>query len=485
MVTQKFIVGQPSVLVMVEESSQHGHSMDLRTRTSMNYNESDELVAASSFFPELVHTTSSTTSTISMTSSSPIASPAVTTLVSATNVSSASDFVAVRTSSFSSLSLTDLRRQVQIARDELERKKLLTELHDLVATSVTYEVPRTTSFTPGAVSWTTARIEPAFTAPFSRCEVPMPSSRVEPPILSEPHHETPLAPESHVSRALPISSIDLAALRADHTLAKEVDKQIKDLGVVPRRRDRSSSSSSSDSSRSSFSDSSSSSEDKRKSKKKSKKRSSRRKKKSGKFLKPSSKVISEQDWPQAFLSLKYVTKAKKFEQLSLAEFVAGYSAILEQPSLRSSERKARIEHLRQLMYLATTHKWSSVLEFHACILTEIERGHLKWSDSFDSLLSHFLASQGASSQNHQRSSNSGAKSGSSSSTFFCRNFNNGTCNKGQSHTDMVNGKLVTVQHICSECYITHRTSEHHSKSSPGCPSRSQSSVTFPTPVTSS
>ena len=110
-----------SVIVM-EESSKDEHNMDLRPRTSRNYNESDTLLAVSSFFTEPVHTNSSATSTISMTSSSQIAFRAVTTLVSATTVSTASDFVAVATSLFSSLSLTDLQRQVQIAREELKRQ---------------------------------------------------------------------------------------------------------------------------------------------------------------------------------------------------------------------------------------------------------------------------------------------------------------------------------------------------------------------------
>lgn len=42
------------------------------------------------------------------------------------------------------------------------------------------------------------------------------------------------------------------------------------------------------------------------------------------------------------------------------------------------------------MYLAIQHEWSSVLEFHAAVLLDIERGHLHWGDSFEHLECHSL-----------------------------------------------------------------------------------------------
>ena len=64
----------------------------------------------------------------------------------------------------------------------------------------------------------------------------------------------------------------------------------------------------------------------------SKRNKSRRKKRkaantkhrSGKDRTPTSYVEYPQDWPHSFLSLQFVSKNKKYEDLSLAEFCAPY-----------------------------------------------------------------------------------------------------------------------------------------------------------------
>ena len=51
-------------------------------------------------------------------------------------------------------------------------------------------------------------------------------------------------------------------------------------------------------------------------------------------------------------------------------------------SCDKSQREARINHLEELMYHATTRPWKSVLNHHATCILEIERGNLKLGDNF-------------------------------------------------------------------------------------------------------
>jgi hypothetical protein len=70
----------------------------------------------------------------------------------------------------------------------------------------------------------------------------------------------------------------------------------------------------------------------------------------------------------------YVTKDVTYDNLSLAEFAAGYASILRLPGLSVTERTARIEHFANLMYLATHFPWPSVRSLHAAALFEMGFG---------------------------------------------------------------------------------------------------------------
>ena len=66
--------------------------------------------------------------------------------------------------------------------------------------------------------------------------------------------------------------------------------------------------------------------------------------KSGKDSKITSRVLSPQLWPHSHLSLSYISKEKKYNDLSLAEFATGYAAILQCPTLSPLELRAHINH---------------------------------------------------------------------------------------------------------------------------------------------
>ena len=71
-------------------------------------------------------------------------------------------------------------------------------------------------------------------------------------------------------------------------------------------------------------------------------------------------MVQAEKWPHSYLGRKYVGANKEYEDLTLAEFCAGYSAILlEEQS--SSILRFRLQHFEHLMYHATLYTWARML----------------------------------------------------------------------------------------------------------------------------
>ena len=195
--------------------------------------------------------------------------------------------------------------------------------------------------------------------------------------------------------------------------------------------------------------------------------------KSGKSKTLTSDVKYPQEWPQSHLSLHFVNnREKKYEELTLAEFCAGYTTIIEE---EPEEKKVhRLAHLKELMYLATRYQWKCVLAYHAACVLEIERGHLRWGDSFHMLQSTTLAGGFLLSNNRDRGGNGGngpARSSGSSEgrILFCRGYQRGTCQQTKDHYGQFDGESRLLKHICAKCWLKSRTISAHSENSEDCP----------------
>ena len=105
-----------------------------------------------------------------------------------------------------------------------------------------------------------------------------------------------------------------------------------------------------------------------------------KKKRSGKECKSTSNVQFPQIWPHSALKIHILGKEKDYDELSLAEFCAGYVSILKK--CEKAEKQARINHFEELMYLATHKPWKAVLNYHGACLIEIERGKVNWGTTF-------------------------------------------------------------------------------------------------------
>lgn len=210
------------------------------------------------------------------------------------------------------------------------------------------------------------------------------------------------------------------------------------------------------------------------------KKSSRGKQlKSGKTAKLTIRVVTPQLWPHSFLSLAYVSKDRNYDELTLAEFAAGYASILQQKSLSPDERAGRLDHFVVLMYLVTQFAWPAVREFHAAVLFEIECGRARWGDSFAHLESRLLRAA-------HKPTGSSSSSRQSSAVLFCRDFQSGKCTHTKDHYGMIRNERKWLQHICAKCWTLARSIARHTEFSEDCPriSSSHSPSLDPSPVTS-
>ena len=276
-------------------------------------------------------------------------------------------------------------------------------------------------------------------------------------------------------------SVDSASLRGMSEVMEKVDK-LMDEKINFMRQESSSSSDSASSAEESSRESSGEREQSRKNKHKHGKRgkSSRKSRKSGKNKKITSTVKYPQLWPHSQLSLHFVNKDKKFEELSIAEFCAGYATILELEGQKNMG--GRVSHFKELMYLATRYQWKNVLNYHAACLLEIERGHKKWDDSFQMLQNTTLAGGFL----NQSSFSSGGfnNSGGGSRNFnggrvgdgpvlFCKSYQRGVCTSNQDHMGLLGGENRFLRHICAKCWLKERKRAAHPENSVDCPSREE------------
>ena len=205
-----------------------------------------------------------------------------------------------------------------------------------------------------------------------------------------------------------------------------------------------------------------------------------KKKKSGKESKLTSDVDFPQVWPHSKLRGHFVGKDKKYDDLTIAEFVAGYMSIVMKS--KSVEKKARITHLEELMYLATYKPWKSVLNYHGACLLEIERGNLEWGDNFQlhGLQSTFFNVVGQGQNFQQRGSTATSSAfekpstpsnyaGGNQRVWFCKAYQSGNCTFSGDHNGYMYGRTEFLRHICAKCWQAGKKQSQHSEQSDACP----------------
>ena len=167
--------------------------------------------------------------------------------------------------------------------------------------------------------------------------------------------------------------------------------------------------------------------------------------KSGKEAKMiTSTNLYPQSWPHCYLSITHGRRDLKYEELTLAAFVAGYGHILLSPDLSDVESSSRLKHLVSLMYFSQLYDSQAVLSFHGAVLLEIERGLLKWEDCFLHLESRTL-------YGHLQAAKPPPSASSSATVpaLFCRDYQRSTCSFQRDHYGFLRGERKwRPPHLC-------------------------------------
>ncbi|KAK3754755.1 hypothetical protein QZH41_008158, partial [Actinostola sp. cb2023] len=99
------------------------------------------------------------------------------------------------------------------------------------------------------------------------------------------------------------------------------------------------------------------------------------------------------------------------------------------------------------------------------VLLDIERGLLKWDDSFLHLESRIL---------YGGPRLAPSKPISATPTLFCRDFQKNACSHSRDHYGLVKGVRKWVKHICATCWVQNRNLAYHREGSADCPIKSPS-----------
>jgi len=123
-------------------------------------------------------------------------------------------------------------------------------------------------------------------------------------------------------------------------------------------------------------------------------------------LRAPQRTLFPQQWPHIFAP----GEPKLYNDLTIAEFTAGYLAIVDKCP-EATQKSLFLRHLADLMNLACSYQWSAVRAFHYKVLRALEMGLVTWGDSFDGFKQPFfippnlLPSVGLTSQEKARKTN--------------------------------------------------------------------------------
>ena len=185
----------------------------------------------------------------------------------------------------------------------------------------------------------------------------------------------------------------------------------------------------------------------------------------------SNDIVSKQRFPHSQLQQEYLYDVDGenvvYHNLSFGLFVAGEMEIISDPLTDPKEAIRRQELLKITAYRSRYIPWPKLLHLHAAILQKIESGRATWESNFDSIEKMVL-------ENPDHLANNESELGHHNSAmqqrvFWCWNFNKSTCDMQHQHPERVNGKHVSVKHICATCHYHEKVERAHSESSNQCP----------------
>ena len=134
------------------------------------------------------------------------------------------------------------------------------------------------------------------------------------------------------------------------------------------------------------------------------------------------------------------------------------------------EREGRMRLLKRVVYLSGSYDWLTARALYAAVMRKIELGLLGWGDSFSQLeqtvvlrpIKPSVISQG-------KKGSAQVFRNAKPSVLFCANFQFRGCELKEPHSATINGRSVSVHHICAECWSKDRKKLSHPQSDKSCP----------------
>lgn len=191
--------------------------------------------------------------------------------------------------------------------------------------------------------------------------------------------------------------------------------------------------------------------------------------KSGMLGKAQDKVESPQMWPQVAIAQgATLGKSMNFKDLDIKWFMVGELEIISSGRITEIEKAGRLFLLKQLLYLSNGSNTETLKQIYSTIVGKIERGLLAW-EQYGNTFQHEIQwcltwlkiepKTGGSVKSKRNKKLDGI--------FWCRDYNQGKCNKKDKHFGTMYDSQVTFHHICAKCFIADKSRNPHPETS--CP----------------
>ena len=162
-------------------------------------------------------------------------------------------------------------------------------------------------------------------------------------------------------------------------------------------------------------------------------------------------VVREIDWPHLYVYRGSDRRPTQFNELTIAEFVYGYIAMVENPR-NDFNRLVMMQLLRDMMMDASLYSWPQVRNFYRIVGSGIEMARYDWTDSHEIQNIRLQYVQRPVTTTRPPHTN---RVSSTSNMRVCFLYQQGNCGEQDSHDDLL--------HACAFCLRVTGTLYKHSE----------------------
>ena len=94
--------------------------------------------------------------------------------------------------------------------------------------------------------------------------------------------------------------------------------------------------------------------------------------------------------PEQFVPSYYSSHELKYDDLTLEQFLQGYTVLLQDPSMSKVEQRGRLRLLHDLFIKLPLYKWSVIRSYHAAVARLIELNRRTWDSDYSDVKEMFF-----------------------------------------------------------------------------------------------